>query len=53
MTLVDVSLSLRNASTPIPGLKEPQVIETMAFPTIGYVLVTAKAQVTIYFIAEI
>ena len=26
-------------------LKEPQVIEKKAFPTIGYVLVTAKAQI--------
>ena len=31
-------------------LKEPDVIETWAFPGIGYVLLTAKTQVKIYFV---
>ena len=31
-------------------LKEPQVIETRAFPKIGYALKTAKTQVKIHFV---
>ena len=31
-------------------LKEPQVIETIAFPRIGFALITPKLQVQIYFV---
>ena len=34
-------------------LKELQFIETRAFPTIGYVLITAKAQVNINFVQKL
>ena len=32
------------------SLKEPQVIETRAFPRINYALITLKTQVEIYFV---
>ena len=34
----------------ITALKEPQVIETRAFPRTDYPLITANTQVNIYFV---